>query len=381
MDESTEPMPDTSKSHNSEYQDAKLTASQSQPSTSMSPASGGAGCPSPMDTTTASTSSHTGPPAEADDSSNVPVSNPMGQSHESPVDSPSVAERKEVREAGHDISSSSSSSLPSASDIETDLTPSHTDDTFGQQQLSDKTDRDSVVSKEEEESDSVEEPLPSAAVVSSSETSTSPPSEPVDSREVTSSNHQQPLEAFDEEPQAKHRRLSEEHGLPSSPLKPNSQDLEPTSSSVECPDAEASSTEQASVAMADTETSPTTGSAADTTGAVTTSHSPQATKTTLDSTADSSTVLPSPELSAQAEESCGAEVGGGDGDMPQSTLIEAITDPEGDSLKISGDSADQADQDMKDQISSEIVKESLASQAEQLEPSQNGSHGEPMDQD
>ncbi|GFR63107.1 serine/threonine-protein phosphatase 4 regulatory subunit 2 [Elysia marginata] len=369
--ESKEPTPDTSKNYDSENQDTKLTASQSLLSTSS--VSDGSGCQSPMDTT-ASTSSHIGPPADTDNQaveicSARQESDSVVQDLDRPEDSADITETFHARESGQDIPSSSSS-LPnaSASETEAEITPLYADDRSDQQQVSDGKDQGGV--DKNEEIDPVVESLPSAAVVSSSETSSSLPSGQVTSRDVTSSNHQELVEASDE-PQAKHRRLSGDFQPSSSPSNPNTQDLEPSSSSLECPDREASSSEEVWPAMT------TVSSAADTTATVS-SHSPSATKTDLDSTTDNSTCVLNQEPSDLEKQASNVEVGGGDGDMPQSTQREDRTDLGGNNFKTLVNSSSLVDQDMKDQISSDATKTSLASQPE---PSKNGSYEEPMEQD
>ena len=360
--ESTEPLPDTSKSFDSEKQDAKLAVSQSQPSSLLSPTSGSAG-PNPMETTAASTSSHIESVAESGMLADEP--DPMVQGHDR-QDLHTEKATPEAGEGGQDISSSLSPNA-SVSGLEAEVSPLYSGNTSDQQQFSDRKDEDDE--NMEGETDSVE-PSPSAIVVTSSESNSSPPSEPVGSRDVTSSNHQQALEASDE-PQAKQRRLSKDYEPSSSPSMPNTQDLEPSSSSLDCPNGEANSTEQALQVM--TANTPNISNAADTTASVT-SYSLLPTKTALDSTSDNSLVLPSLEPSGVNEQTSSAEMGGGDGDMPQSVPPEGRIDLEGNSMKTYGDSSAGVGQDLKDQISSGITKG-------QQGPSENGSHEELMDQD
>ncbi|RUS74768.1 hypothetical protein EGW08_017466, partial [Elysia chlorotica] len=240
-------------------------------------------------------------------------------------------DKADPREAGQDISSSS------LSGPDTEATPLCTDEL----KSSGQTEQRVVESKAGEagETGPVVEPSPSGPVVTSSQLSPPPPAP-----DVSSSNAQQPAAACGE-PALKHRRLSSEDYEAASAS--SAQDSEPSSSCVVCPNAEASSSEPAPP-QAMTDSTPNVSDAADTTA------SDLATKTTLDSSSENCQNLASPEM------------GAGDGGSAQSAVPEATVEPG----KTAG-----VDQDMKDNISSESSNTNPASQ-----PSQNGAHEEPMDQ-
>lgn len=349
-----EPLPEPSES-----QDAKLTDSQSLPSSLVK-------CQSPIDSS-ASTSSHTGPPVD----SGVEASESQfseQNSEDMSEDLPATTETPQG--GGQDISSSSSSSsLPniSASDSESDISPLYADGSGDKQQFQEEKMHDGQ--ERRDDTDSAAEPVPSAVVVTSTETGTLPLSEQMYNRDITSSDLHQQAEASGE-PQAKHRRLSDDSEPSSAPSISNHKDSEPSSSSFECLDREASSTEESWQATT------VENGTADTTAFVTSYSSPP-TKTALVSTTDNPAGLQSLETSDVEKHMSHAEFGGGDGDMPQSTLREDRTDPDCDDLKTSLNSSCQVEEGIKDQISSNTTQTNLASQSA---PSNDGSH-EPMDQD
>ncbi|GFO44473.1 cysteine-rich with egf-like domain protein 2 [Plakobranchus ocellatus] len=391
--ETNEMMPEMSKGSDSEYQDDNLTF-KSQPSTVISPSTNGVDCPTPMDTT-ASTSSHTGPPQE--DTSNQPnqpigiasESAPLSQNHDRPDLVSTMAVQSEVegkgsKEAGQAISTSSSSSspssfTPSASYSEAEASHPYPDDSSEQKMFS--VGGEIPPGNEEEKGVSDLEPSQASATVTSSEANSFQLTESLNSKDVSSSNYQSLFEGSEEEPQAKHRRLSDDFESPFSSLKSNAQDLEPSSSSGACPNI-ASSTEDPSSAMTVTTTSSLISSTADTVAIVNTCHSPTVTKSTLDSTTDGAPLGSSLESSAPSEQTNATDVGGADGDMPQSSvkwsqndLSVGVTDSH--QHKPCSNSPDKGSE-IKDQSWPADNRDSVTSLADS---SKNDLREEPMDQD